>query len=111
MRGDTVGIEGVRRDTGHPHVRMWPFAWGEQAQGQVLLGGSVRLGSRFGWPLLVGNALLLEGLVLLLPCAELRGRRRKGNAHGEGDFGRHQHAKDQTVSPERAPTWALPFLR
>ena len=71
---------------------------------KVLFGGLVRIGSGFGQPLLFGDALLLEGLLLLIPGAEFGGGLIEGKAHGDRDFGCDQHEKDQALSPDIAAT-------
>ena len=54
--------------------------------------------------------MLLEGLVLLIPCAQLGGGLREGKAYGEGDFGGDQHEKDQALSPDRATAFFIAEL-
>ena len=98
-------IEGIRRDTVHPHLRMLRCALGSQAQRKVLFGRIGRIGRRFGWPLLCGNTVLLEGLFLLIPGAELRGGLIEGKAHGDRERGGHHHEKDETLAPEIAPAF------
>ena len=82
-------IEGSRRATGPPDVGMVGLARRKQAQGALLFGGILGMGRRCRWPLLVGDAVLLEGLFLLIPCPEIRGRLREDKAHGDGDCGGH----------------------
>ena len=78
---------------------------GEQAQGERLFGGIVRIGRRFGRPLLFGDALLLEDFVLLIPRTQLGGRLIEGKTHGQGDIRRDQHEKDQALPPDIAATF------
>ena len=67
----------------------------------------MRVGSRFGWPLVFGDTVLLEGLFLLIPRTELRGRLLEDTAHGERDVGGHQDEKDEALSPQRATTFFI----
>jgi hypothetical protein len=62
-------IEGLCRDTVDFDVGMLRLKLGAQGQGERLLGGVERVGRWLRRPRLFGDALLLEGLVLLLPCA------------------------------------------
>jgi hypothetical protein len=73
-----------------PYGGMMPLEILKQAQRKLLLGGILGIGGRFGRPLFGGDVLLLEGLVLLIPCTELRGGLLEDKAHGDGDFGGHQ---------------------
>ena len=76
----------------------------EQPSGEVWFGRMGRIGRRLGRSLLCGDALLLQGLFRLIPCAERGGGLRESKAHGAGNFGRHEHKKDATLSPDLAPT-------
>jgi len=100
-------IEGLRRATVDFDVGMLRLKLGEQGQGEGLLGGGERVGRRLRRPLLFGAAWLLEGLVLLIPCAQLGGGLLEGKAHGDGDFGCDQHEKDQALSPDIAPAFFI----
>src|SRR5215475_3830851 len=95
-------IEGICSDTVDLEVGMLRLKLGEQVQGKCLLGWVERVDRRWRRPLLFGDTLLLEGFVLLIPCAQLGGRLIAGKAHGDGDFGRNQHEKDQALSPDIA---------
>ncbi len=79
----------------------------EQAQGELFFGGIMRVGYRFGRPLLFGDPLLLEGLFPLIPRTELRSGLREDKAHGNGDFRDHQYEKDQALSPQIATTFFI----
>ena len=100
-------IEGIRRDAVHPDVGMVGLEPLKQAQGEGLFGGRLGIGRRFGRPRLFGDALLLEGLFLLLPCTELWGGLREDKAHRNGDFRGHQEEKNQTLPPNIAPTFFI----
>jgi len=63
------------------------------------------MGRWCGRALRCGDALLLQGLFLLIPGAALRGGLVESKAHGDGNFRRHQQEKDETLSPEIAPTF------
>ena len=76
----------------------------KQAQGELFFGGILGIECRFGGPLLFGDTLLLEGLFLLIPRTELRGRLIEDKAHGERDFGGYQDEKNEALSPQIAPT-------
>src|SRR5262244_4441024 len=52
-------IEGIRRDTVHPDVRMVGLEIFKQAQGEVLFGGIRGIGSRLGRSLGFGRLVLL----------------------------------------------------
>src|SRR5439155_22993002 len=73
----------------------------------LLFGGIGWIGRRLRRSLRFGDALLLQDLCLLIPCAELRGRLVESKAHGDGNGGRHQQEKDETLSPEIAPTFLI----
>ena len=62
-------IEGIRRDAVNPYVGMMALELLKQAQRQLLLGGILGIGGRFGRPLCWGDVLLLEGLFLLIPLS------------------------------------------
>jgi hypothetical protein len=79
----------------------------EQAQGEFLFTGIVRVGQRGGRPLLFGDALLCERLLLFVPGTELGGGLIEGKAYRQGDFGRDSHQKDEALSPERAATFFI----
>ena len=79
----------------------------QQAQGQLLLGGILRIRRRFWGPLFGRDALLLEHLDLLIPRTEFRGGLIEDKAHGEGDFGGHQDEKDKALSPDLAPAFLV----
>ena len=99
-------IEGIRRVTVDFDVGILHLKLGEQGQGEPLAWWGERVGRRLRRPLLLGDALLLEGLVLLIPCAQLGGGLIEA-AHGDGDFGRDQHEKDQALSPDAAPAFFI----
>jgi hypothetical protein len=61
-------------------------------------------------PLLFGDALLLEGLFLLIPCAQLGGGLIEGKAHRDGDFGRDYQQKDQALAPDIAAAFFIATL-
>jgi hypothetical protein len=92
-------LEGLCRDTVDRQGGMGRLQLDEPGQGEGLLGWGERVGRRWSRSLLVGDAWLLEGLVLLIPDAQLGGGRLEGNAHGDGDGGRAQHAPAQAWSP------------
>ena len=100
-------IEGICRDTVDLEGRMLRLKLGEQGQGERLLGRVERVGRRLRRPRLFGDALLLECLVLLIPCAQLGGGLIEGKAHGDGDFGCDQHEKDQALSPDVATAFFI----
>src|SRR6266699_5148509 len=83
-------------------VRNVSLKRGEQVQSECFLGWVERVGRRLRRSLLFGDALLLEGLVLLRPRAQLGGGLIEGKAHGDGDVGWDQYEKDQAVSPDIA---------
>src|SRR5439155_25279400 len=91
-------IEGIRGKTMHPDGGMVGLERRQQAQGQWLLGGILRMRRRFWGPLFGRDALLLEHLDLLIPRTECRGGLIEDKAHGEGDFGGHQDEKDEALS-------------
>ena len=82
-------IERIRHDTVHPDIGLLDLERLQQAQGELFFRGILGIGRWFGWPLFFGDTLLLEGLFLLLPRTELRGRLREDKAHGDGDCGGH----------------------
>jgi len=56
------------------------------------------------------DILRLEGLLLLLPGAQLESRRRAGKADGKGEVRRDHQAKDQAVPPAiAAALWGAKF--
>lgn len=62
----------------------------KQAQGELLLGGIVGMGSGFGSPLGFGRFLLLAGFFPAIPGTELRIGLIEHKAYRNGDFRRHQ---------------------
>ena len=103
-------LERIRHDTGHPESGMVGLERLKPAQGEWCFRGIRGSGRWWGGPLVWGDTVLLEGLVLLLPHPELRGRRREDKAHGDGDLGGHSSEKDEAVSPQRATTcFIAPF--
>jgi len=83
-------IEGIRRDTVHPDVRMVGLEVCKQAQGEVLFGGIRGIGGWFGWSLGFGGLVLFERFFPPIPGAEFRSRLIEDKAHGHGDCRRHQ---------------------
>ena len=79
----------------------------KQAQGELFFWGILGIGRWFGRPLFFGDTLLLEGLFLLIPRTELRGRLIEDKAHGDRDFGGHQEEKDEALSPQIATTFFI----
>ena len=100
-------IERIRHDTVHPDMGMVGLERLKQAQGELFFRGILGIGRWFGGPLFFGDPLLLEGLFLLIPRTELRGRLIEDKAHGDGDFGGHQDEKDEALSPQRATTFFI----
>ena len=93
-------IEGVRHHTVHSDARMLHLKSLKQTQSELLFGGRARMRRRFRWSLCFGDALLLQGLFLLLPRAQLGSWLIEGNPHGDGNWGRYQHEEDQALSPD-----------
>ena len=83
-------IEGIRRAPVNPDVRLGGLAVFKQAQGEVLFGGILGLGGRFGRALGLGRLVLLERFFPPIPGTAFRLRRVEDKAHGNGDFRRHQ---------------------
>lgn len=83
-------IEGIRRDQVNPDVGIVPLEVSKQAQSELLFGGIVQVGGRFRGPLGFGDLLLLERFFLPVPGAELGVGLIEDNAHGNGNFRRHQ---------------------
>jgi len=82
-------IEGIRRDTVHPDVRMVGLEVCKQAQGEVLFGGIRGIGGWFGRSLGFGGLGLFERFFPPIPGAEFRSRLIEDKAHGHGDCRRH----------------------
>lgn len=104
-------IERIRQDTVHAARGMLGLERLKHAQGELCFGGRMGIGRWCGWPLVFGDTLLLEGLFLLLPRTELRGRLREDTSHGDGDCGGHQEEKDQALPPKRATTFFIAQFR
>src|SRR5215475_2111680 len=85
-------------------MRMMGLERRKQAEGELFFGGIPGIGRWFGGPLVFGDTSLLEGLFLLIPCTEFRGRLIEYNAYGDGDFGSYQAEKDEALSPQIATT-------
>jgi hypothetical protein len=87
------------------------IVFGNEWSVEFLFIGIVRIGRGVGRPLLFGDALFLADRFLFVPGTALRGRLREGKAHRQGDCGRHQHHKDQALSPHLATAFFIaPFV-
>ena len=93
-------LERIRHDTVPPARGLVGFERRKHAPGEWFLREIRGLGRGGGWPLFFGDPWLLEGLFLLIPRTERRGRLREDTAHGEGDVGGHQAEKDEALSPQ-----------
>jgi probable HAF family extracellular repeat protein len=100
-------IECICHDTVHPDMGMVSLERLKQAQGELSFRGIVGIGHWFGRQLFFGDTLLLEGLFLLIPRTERRGRLIEDKAHGNGDFGGHPYEKDETLPPQIATTFFI----
>src|SRR3989442_15906889 len=78
---------------------MLPLDTLKQTQGELFVGGIDRMGGWFRWALRFGATLLFEGLFLPIPGTQLGSRLIEGKPYGDGDFGCHQHEKDQALPP------------
>jgi hypothetical protein len=81
--------------------------WCSQAQSQCVLCWRVLIGRRLRWPLLWGAAVLLEGLRLFIPCAQLGGRLIEGKAYRAGDGGCEHDEQEQALPPDIATTFLV----
>jgi hypothetical protein len=97
-------LERIRYTTGHSEARMVPLEALQQAQGTLLCGGIARRRGWLWWVLLFGDPLLFERLFRPIPGPQLGSGLREGKLYGDGDFGGHQHEKDEALPPEIAPT-------
>jgi hypothetical protein len=91
----------------HSDARMLPLEALQQAQGEWLFGGIERMRGWFRGALLFGDTLLFEGLFLPIPGTQLGSGLIEGKPDGDGDFGGHQHEKDQALPPDIAPAFLI----